>query len=283
MAFPVENRAFSLSEQDSATIRSLIYQRAGIFLSERKHDLIYNRLTKRLRHYGFTEFKQYIDLLSDPESVEWEFFVNALTTNLTSFFREQHHFTYLEDHVRANLMDRTSANPIKIWSAASSTGEEAYSIAITLANIFKTSTPPVKILATDLNTEVLAFAKKGCYKLDDMEKPSHSDRVRYFDLDRENISSFHVKSELKALINFNRLNLLQGKWPMKHSFDIIFCRNVMIYFDKKSQQNLLLRISKILKPGGLLFIGHSENAVGVDHFLKFIKGTTYKRIGERIK
>ena len=281
MAFSADKREFNLSEKESASIRALIYQRAGITLSARKHDLVYNRLARSLRHYGMTDFKQYLDLLNDPQSREWEFFINALTTNLTAFFRETHHFDLLAEHVRENLMDRTCDNPIKIWSAASSTGEEAYSIAITLANIFKTLSPPVKILATDLNTQVLAVAKKGEYKLDEIEKLKIEDRDRYFNVSVEDNTRFiTVKDELKALINFNQLNLQQGQWPMKHDFDIVFCRNVMIYFDKKSQQNLLFRIAKKLTPNGLLFIGHSESAVGLEHLLKLTKQTTYQRIGK---
>ena len=216
----------------------------------------------------------YLRIKNHPE---WEEFINALTTNLTSFFRENHHFTRLSHHLKANFSRATKDKPVKVWCAASSTGEEPYSIAMTVASAFAKLNPPARILATDLDTQVLEKATKGIYQLDNIDKLSSVQKERFLlKGSGRKAEQVMMRPELKALITFNQLNLL-ADWPMKGKFDVIFCRNVMIYFDKPTQYKLLDKFSKHLNKGGLLFVGHSESFPEANHIFKLDKQTVYIR------
>ncbi len=250
-------KVFAFTARDFARVRDLIYRQAGIALSESKQEMVYSRLARRLRAKGLTSFEVYLDgLESGRDDAEWEAFTNALTTNLTSFFREAHHFPLLAEHVRK------VQTPIAVWCAASSTGEEPYSIAMTLCEAFGTLTPPVSIVATDIDTKVLETASDGVYAFERVEKLSQERLRRFFQKGKGERSGFvRVRPELRRLIEFKSLNLLGPAWPVKGPFDVIFCRNVMIYFDKPSQTRILSRFVPLMKPDGLLFAGHSENFV----------------------
>ena len=248
-------KEFEFTSRDFERVRGLIYKRAGISLSESKQEMVYSRLARRLRVHGIDSFTHYLDDLERvQDSDEWVAFTNALTTNLTSFFREEHHFPVLAEFA---LKIR---EPLSVWCSASSTGEEAYSIAMTLCEAFGSLSPAVKIVATDIDTNVLKTASDGVYGLERIEKMS-SERTRRFFLRGKGANDGHVRirAELRSMIEFKQLNLLDDHWPISGSFDVIFCRNVMIYFDKPTQKKILQRFAPLLKPHGLLFVGHSEN------------------------
>ena len=249
------SKEFDFTPKDFERVRGLIYQRAGISLTASKQEMVYSRLARRLRATQITSFQQYLDELErnqDPE--EWEAFTNALTTNLTSFFREEHHFPVLAEFAQ-HLRD-----PITVWCSASSTGEEPYSIAMTLCEAYGTLTPPVKIIATDIDTNVLNTAERGVYSLDRIEKLSTERAKKFFLRGKgQNDGQVRVRNELRNLIEFKQLNLLADSWPISGTFDVIFCRNVMIYFDKPTKKKILHRFAPMLNPHGLLFVGHSEN------------------------
>lgn len=271
------DREFVFTANDFAHVQKLIYEHAGISLSEQKNDLVYSRLAKRLRKHKIHRFDTYLQLLENDAHPEWEGFINALTTNLTSFFRENHHFIRLSHYLKDNFVRATKENPVKIWCAASSTGEEPYSIAMTVANAYGKLTPPVKILATDLDTQVLDKATKGIYHIDNIEKLSSIQKEHFFlKGSGKKAGQVMVRPELKSMITFKQLNLL-ADWPMKGKFDFIFCRNVMIYFDKPTQYQLLDKFSRHLNKGGLLFVGHSESFPEASHIFKLDKQTVYVR------
>lgn len=268
-----EDREFSFTETDFKRVRSLIYQHAGISLSDAKTDMVYSRVGRRLRTNGFTVFRDYLDHLeSANDAQEWEAFTNALTTNLTSFFREGHHFPILEKHLQ------TQQKPLRIWCSAASTGEEPYSLAITACEAFNTLRPPVEIIATDIDTNVLATAQQGVYVEDRIKDLSEAHKKTYFDRGvGNNAGKVRVKKQLRELIEFKQLNLLSEQWPMSNheQFDVLFCRNVMIYFDKETQRKILNRFKPLMKPEALLFAGHSENFLYVSDFLKLLGKTVY--------
>jgi chemotaxis protein methyltransferase CheR len=245
-------RDFEFTDHDFQRIRKLIHDHAGIALSDAKRDLVYSRLTRRLRNYEFASFSEYISLL-EKQNDEWELFVNSLTTNLTSFFREPHHFPILSEHI-ASIRQR---QPIQLWCSAASTGEEAYSMAITMAELFNSFSPPVKILATDIDTHVLLKAKAGIYTPDKIEKLAGSTRRRYFIENADNTVT--VRPELRTMISFQQHNLISPNWSFRGPFDAIFCRNVMIYFDKSTQSQILEKFIPVMRRDGLLFAGHSES------------------------
>ncbi len=206
-------------------------------------------------------------------SEEWEAFTNALTTNLTAFFREQHHFPILEKHVEK----RKNQNKIQLWCSASSTGEEPYSMAMAMVQAFNTLTPPVHILATDLDTNVLAKAQLGVYSLDKLEKLPKEKLKQFFLKGKgHHEGSARVRPELRNMITFRQLNLLDDNWPIRGPFDAIFCRNVMIYFDKPTQYKILKKFAPLLAPDGLLFAGHSESFQHAVDLFKLREKTVYE-------
>ena len=251
-------REFAFTLHDFNRVRSLIYQHAGIRLKDSKQHMVYSRLARRLRATGKTTCRDYLDYVEHDEA-EWQNFVNALTTNLTAFFREPHHFSILADHLK-RLASAEPRRVLTIWSAAVSSGEEAYSAAMTAVEVFGTLTPPVKILATDVDTQVLNTAEDGVFTRERVEKLSGANLKRFFLKGQGAHQDFvKIRPELRAMITFRQSNLLAAEWQVSGPFDAIFCRNVMIYFDKPTQHQILERFVPLLRPHGLLFAGHSEN------------------------
>ena len=265
-------REFEFTLADFARVRKMIYQHAGISLSEAKTDMVYSRVGRRLRVRRYDSFKLYLDYLEKSKDAdELEAFTNALTTNLTSFFREEHHFPVLEAHLKK------CNQHIRIWCSAASTGEEPYSIAMTACQAFGTLTPPVEIIATDIDTNVLATASDGVYNEDRVSKLSDRQLKDFFQKGvGANASKVRVRKELRQLITFRQLNLLHDTWPLSGNFDVIFCRNVMIYFDKPTQAKILSRFEPYMKKDTLLFAGHSENFLYVSKAFQLLGKTVYK-------
>ncbi|WP_435926872.1 protein-glutamate O-methyltransferase CheR [Dryocola sp. BD613] len=244
-----------LSDTHFRRICQLIYQRAGIVLADHKRDMVYNRLVRRLRTLGLDDFGRYLGMLeSNANSAEWQAFINSLTTNLTAFFREGHHFPVLADHARKRNGE------YRVWSAAASTGEEPYSIAITLADALGMAPGRWKVFASDIDTQVLEKAQSGVYRQEELKTLSPQQMQRYFMRGTgPHDGLVRVRSDLACHVEFGTVNLLDKQASIAGPFDAIFCRNVMIYFDKTTQQDILSRFVPLLKPGGLLFAGHSEN------------------------
>lgn len=273
---PADNggdREFAFTLAEFHQIRQMLYDHAGISLNDGKKDMVYSRLARRLRANRLTSFQEYLALLDNDDGTEWEAFINSLTTNLTSFFREPHHFSILADFLRSLPHKR----PIKIWCCASSTGEEPYSLAMTAIDAFGTFKPPVEIFASDIDTNVLAKAAAGIYDLDRVSKLS-GDKLKRFFLKgtgaREGQAK--VRPELRQLITFRQLNLLNAQWPIKSPFDAIFCRNVMIYFDKDTQYKILKKFVPLMEPHGLLFAGHSESLFHASDLFRLRGQTVYE-------
>ncbi|CAM3918931.1 MULTISPECIES: protein-glutamate O-methyltransferase CheR [Rahnella] len=244
-----------LSDTHFRRISELIYQRAGIVLADHKREMVYNRLVRRLRILGLNDFGSYMALLeSDSNSPEWQAFINALTTNLTAFFREAHHFPILAEHARSR------PNNYSVWSTAASTGEEPYSIAMTLSEALGPRMASCRIQASDIDTQVLEKATAGVYRLEELRTLSPQQLQKFFLKGTGPHSGLvRVRPELAQMVAFQQLNLLANQWQLNGPFDAIFCRNVMIYFDKETQEKILRRFVPLLKPGGLMFAGHSEN------------------------
>jgi chemotaxis protein methyltransferase CheR len=272
-------REFKFTMQDFRRVQKLIYEHAGISLSESKQELVYSRLSRRLRALNIASFDKYLDGLEGGNAAEWESFTNALTTNLTSFFREEHHFPLLAEHMRR----KKGSEPFKIWCCAASTGEEPYSLAMTAVDAFNSFTPPVTILATDVDTKVLEKGREGIYADNRIEKLP-PDLVRRFFLRGTGVHEGHVKvrQELHNLITFRQLNLLDRSWPLRAQFDVIFCRNVMIYFDKPTQIEILKKFVPLLHTDGLLFSGHSESFYHAADYFK-LRGKTVYELSAKVK
>ena len=257
---------FTFDQDDFKRVQALIYRQAGISLNEGKLSMVYSRLSRRLRVLGKFDFKSYLDTLeaAPGDDPEWQEFINALTTNLTSFFREAHHFPILEEHLRS----LSAQKPLRIWCCAASTGEEPYSLAMTAMRAFDSLHPPVTILATDIDTAVLATARNGVYRAETVEKLDPALLKRYFMRGTgSKAGSVRVRPELQALIDFQPLNRLDDGWAFQTRFHAVFCRNVMIYFDKPTQHGVLGRLARHMTPDGLLFAGHSENfSFAREHF-----------------
>ncbi|MFN7857932.1 MAG: CheR family methyltransferase [Acidovorax sp.] len=249
-----QGREFVWTNADFVKVQSLIYQRAGISLHDGKHAMVYSRLSRRLRETGHSSFHDYLAWLSSNDGPEWQEFVNALTTNLTAFFREQHHF-----EIFGSLLLSKPANSWRVWCNAASTGEEPYSIVMTAFESLGNNAA-FKLVASDIDSRVLATAANGVYRLDNL-KGLTPERLHNFFLKGRgsNAGMARVKPELRKAIEFMSVNLIRDDWPFKEPFDVIFCRNVMIYFDAPTQRRVLERIHTVLKPGGVLFVGHAEN------------------------
>ena len=270
---PEVERDFEFTTADFARIRELIHRRAGISLSDHKRDMAYSRLARRLRACGIDTFKQYLDRLETHEdNAEWEAFVNALTTNLTAFFRESHHFPILADFVKRRQQ------PFSVWCSAASTGEEPYSIAMTLVEALGDhAARQCTVFASDIDSQVLAKAEAGVYSLDQV-KALPVERLKRFFLKGtgSHAGLVKVRPELRAMVNFGRVNLTDARYDVKGPFDVIFCRNVMIYFDKPTQGQVLSRFEPLMKPGALLFAGHSENFTYVSQAFRLRGQTVYE-------
>ena len=272
-------REFVFGEEDFQALRVLVKSVTGIHLSEQKRELVYGRLARRLRALQLRTFAEYRERLQGDVQ-ELAELCNAITTNLTSFFREPHHFQYLREHVFARL----AANPrgarrIRIWSAGCSTGEEPYSIAMTvLESLPDPGSWDVRILATDLDSEVLERARRGIYLPERMGNISPEHLERFF-IERQDSSgvSRQIAPEVAALVTFKQLNLIHAL-PMRGPLDAIFCRNVVIYFDKETQRELFARIARLQRPGDLLFLGHSESLFKVCDSYGLIGKTIHRRV-----
>jgi chemotaxis protein methyltransferase CheR len=273
-------REFEFGNEDFEALRKLVKEITGINLSDQKRELVYGRLARRLRVLHLRTFAEYRDLLASDGGREIGEFCNAITTNLTSFFRESHHFEYLRDQVLQPMVpNRTASRRVRIWSAGCSTGEEAYSLAITvIESIPDLRTWDVKILATDLDSDVLAKAQRGIYAAERVRALGPQRLSRFFTERRggREGATFEVKPELTSLITFKQLNLMHPL-PMKGPLDAIFCRNVVIYFDKDTQRELFSRIAQLQRPGNLLFLGHSESLFKVSESYTPIGKTVYRR------
>ncbi|MGH8777774.1 CheR family methyltransferase [Paraburkholderia sp.] len=266
-------RDFEFTSADFERIRGLIHQRAGISLSDHKRDMAYSRLARRLRARGIDSFRQYLDLLeSEADPAEWEAFTNALTTNLTAFFREAHHFPIL-----AELAARRPA-PVSVWCSAASTGEEPYSIAMTLIEALgEQGARQATVFATDVDTQVLAKADAAVYQFEQVKHLSQERLKRFFLKGTgPQAGMVKVRPEVRAMVRFERLNLTDHDYGLRTPFDAIFCRNVMIYFDKPTQAQVLARFDPLMKPGGLLFAGHSENFTYVSQAFRLRGQTVYE-------
>ena len=278
------DQAMQLSEDDFKFICQFVYDTTGIVLNDSKREMLYRRLTRIIRERKLNSFSEYCQLLIDQGEQEKDFFINAITTNLTSFFRENHHFEYLTNEeipalIKSKTAEANGKKRLRVWSSASSTGEEPYSIAITILEAMKNDLPEwdIKILATDIDSNVLAKGKAGIYDVNRIEDIPQKFKQNYF-FQGCGKSSQRVKvhDKLKNLITFKQLNLLHD-WPMKGPFDAIFCRNVIIYFDKKTQLELFARYYEMLAPGGVLFLGHSENLGHYQQYFSNVGRTIFRK------
>ncbi len=271
-----DSREFAFSDEEFRFLSGLVSQQVGIVFGENKKAMVYARLTRRLRALGLPDFRAYCALVEESDE-EKHHLINALTTNLTRFFREKHHF----DHLRTHLLEPLAAKPparkhLRIWSAACSSGMEPYSLAMTVRSVFPDLTGwDARILATDIDTNMLHLGETGLYDATQLTHiPPPYDSQKFF---TEKDGEISMAPELKKLIAFRRLNLLE-EWPMRGTFDAIFCRNVTIYFDKPTQKDLYERMAELLNPQGWLYIGHSENLTGLSDRFELAGRTTYRKV-----
>jgi chemotaxis protein methyltransferase CheR len=272
------DRQFEFLDSDFNRVRRMIHERAGISLGTHKREMVYSRLARRLRVLGRADFAGYLNQLdAQPTDPEWEDFINALTTNLTAFFRESHHFPILADFASKR------PEPMSVWCCAASTGEEPYSIAITLMEALSSrAAANATVLATDIDTNVLQRARAAVYPYERVAKIDET-RLKRFFLKGKGAAAGQVRlrPEVAAMVRYDTLNLLAPDWPIKEKFDVIFCRNVMIYFDKPTQARILERFAPLLKPGGLLFAGHSENFTYISQDFRLRGQTVYECVGRQ--
>ena len=274
----MNDREFDFKDQDFNRVKTIVYNYAGIDLNESKKNLVYNRLSKRIRFLSMQTFSEHLDFVEAQGEAEFVHLINAITTNLTFFFRENHHFEYLINTVIPGLLSQNSANKkIRIWSAGCSTGEEPYSIAIAL----KEAVPvgwDAKVIATDLDSNVVNTGQRGVYKIDRLKGVSEERKKRWFLKGSGSQEGYvKVKPELQNIIEFGQLNLMD-EWPLKDAIDVIFCRNVVIYFDKPTQSKLFNRYADRLPNNGHLFIGHSESLYKVCDRFELLGQTIYKKL-----
>lgn len=276
---PVSVESFDFTDQHFKRLRDLVYELTGISMSDHKKDLLYGRLTRRLRVLKINNFDDYYNVLKNNPGDELQNFINAVTTNLTSFFREKHHFECLRDIVIPEKLKDNSLRGMRIWSAGCSTGEEPYSIAMLLReSIPNVDSMDIKILASDLDTNVVQTASLGVYDSKRIEGMSPERVKKWFQKGTgDNQGMVRVRKELRDMITFEQVNLMQ-EWPKKEKFDVVFCRNVVIYFDKPTQKVLFNRFADVIKPDQHLFIGHSETLHKLTDRFQLIGKTVYRRI-----
>lgn len=268
---------FKLTSADFDRVRKLIYQRAGISLHAGKQAMVYSRLSRRLRECGLDSFAHYLSWLESARGAEgdaeWQEFVNCLTTNLTAFFREDHHFSALAEDLRAR-----AARPIRLWCNAASTGEEPYSLAMTVVESLGVSAQ-VQLVCSDIDTKVLASAQRGVYPADARGLNPERLRRHFMRGTGKNSGFIRIKPELARFIDFRSFNLMSTSWAsLGENFDLVFCRNVMIYFDAPTQLKVLERMHAAMRPGGLLYVGHSENFSEARHLFRLRGKTIYERV-----
>jgi chemotaxis protein methyltransferase CheR len=277
---PDSDREFAFSTADFRSLVQLARAHTGIVLADSKQNLVYSRVSRRLRALQLSSFRDYLAMLESPDGAkEIEGFINSISTNLTKLFRESHHFDHLRTDVAIPFAKSRSSGRLRIWSAGCSTGEEPYTIALVLKREMPDiAQRDVKILATDIDTEVLSKGARGTYPAEAIENVPPMYRSLIAPKSARSESGFVTMDEsLRALISFRQLNLM-GSWPMKGLFDAIFCRNVMIYFDNQTKVNLVKRYTSQIKPGGFLYIGHSESLLGSHPNLELIGRTIYRRV-----
>jgi chemotaxis protein methyltransferase CheR len=277
MAIVEKDREFKFTVDDFNFLRKLSNEHSGIQVPDERFDMFYSRLSKRVRKLGFSNFKEYCQYLKDYPDHEFTEFINAITTNLTAFFREMHHFDYVRNVVIPELLIRNkSTRQIRVWSAGCSTGEEPYSIAITLLENVPNDWD-IKILATDLDTNVLQTASDGIYSEDRISDISEAVLKQWFMRGKASQSGqVKVRPQLQQIIQFKQLNLMQ-EWPMKSAFDFIFCRNVLIYFDRETKTLLARRYAQLLSNRSWLFIGHSESLNQLSNEFELVACTSYRK------
>ncbi|CAH0339464.1 protein-glutamate O-methyltransferase [Rhizobium sp. CECT 9324] len=276
---------YPLTRRDLNEIAAMIYSDAGIALNDSKASLVYSRLSKHIRNLGLSGFRAYCQLVASQEGAgERREMLSHLTTNFTRFFRENHHFEHLRDEVLPGLIARAKAGGrVRIWSAASSDGQEPYSIALTVLQAFPNAADyDFKILASDIDPKILAIARQGAYDEQALETVSPAMRKQWFkETEINGRRKFQVDDRLKRIITFNELNLM-SQWPFKGNFDVIFCRNVVIYFDEPTQVKIWGRFAGLLPVGGHLYIGHSERVSGdPKNDFDNIGITTYRYLGKQ--
>lgn len=269
----MQSREFSWVDADFDRVQKLIYQRAGISLHNGKHAMVYSRLSRRLRETGHKSFNEYLTWLESSDGPEWQEFINALTTNLTSFFRENHHFDIFRKHLTLNKQ----RSKWRVWCCAASTGEEPYSILMTAVEALGPH-PSVSLIGSDIDSKVLSTAARGVYRIENLKNITDSQFREFFLRGKgANAGMVRIKPELQKMVEFKIVNLVRDSWPFQELFDVVFCRNVMIYFDAPTQRRVLERIHQVMAPGGLLFVGHAEN-FSESRDLFVLKGkTVYER------
>jgi len=278
MANSVSGGIIELDDKQFNLFREIIYREAGIKLSDMKKALVQSRLLRRLRELHIFSYDDYYSFLQDNYTQEIINLINCITTNKTEFFREARHFDFMHQVVLPEYVGMKKKT-LRIWSAGCSTGEEPYTIAITLLEFFKDmQMPDIKILATDIDTHVLELALDGRYKKEILEMLNVDMLRRYFLKGSDvNLGFYRVKDHVKKYIYFRRLNLLSDHYPMKNQFDIIFCRNVIIYFDKETQKRLFGKFYQYLKDDGYLFLGHSESLTDENNRFTFQGNSIYRK------
>ena len=274
-----EEKEFPFTDKDFQFIQTLVAERTGIVLTEIKRTMVYSRIARRIRHCGVSTFEEYCQLLKAGDESELISFTNAITTNLTSFFREPHHFEYLANTVLPELEKTKKDKRIRIWSAGCSSGEEPYSIAMTVQDYFgKKSGWDIKILASDLDFDMVERASGGVYKEDRVTGLDKKHLKNYVKKGKGDLQgSVKMDSRLMDMITFKQLNLLH-EWPFKGPFDFMFCRNVVIYFNKETQKELFDRYANHLPENAPLFIGHSESLFKVTDRFKSMGQTIYRKV-----
>lgn len=276
----IENttREFKFTEKDFNRLRKIANAHTGIVVADDKYDMYYARLVKRLRKLGLGSFAEYVDYLEENEATEFTPFIDSITTNLTSFFRENHHFEMLQSRLIPGLIKESGVNDIKVWSAGCSTGEEPYSIAITLKEaLINYPAVRARILASDIDTTVLANAAAGIYDISRVNTVREPLLKRWFMRGKgSNNGRVKVVDELRNMIDFKQVNLMKD-WQIKDRFHIIFCRNVVIYFDRPTKMKLLERYAEQLTDNGYLILGHSESLHGLTNRFETIGKTVYRK------
>lgn len=274
---------YTISQREFEAFRELIFKEAGISLSDAKRVLVCSRLSRRLRHYGFKSFGQYYDYLmnADSSGAERLRMINCITTNKTDFFREMHHFEFLRDHFFPEIRERTlQGRPrrLRIWSAGCSSGEEPYSIAMIVREFFGFLQGwDIKILASDIDTDMLRVGEGGIYPAERLESVPAEYQRRHFLRGRgEWTGYFQARSEVRDLVTFRRINFADSPWPIHTRFDVIFCRNVIIYFNRETQRRLFERLAEYLEPDGCLMVGHSESLQWLSDMFVLVRGTIYR-------
>lgn len=267
-------KEFLMTERDFDEIADLALKHTGIVLGRHKANMVYGRIARRLRQLKYPTFADYLKYLREHFAEESTHFINLITTNLTSFYREPHHFDFLRDTVIPELKNKKDKK-IRIWSSGCSIGQEAYSIAFTMAEAHLAASYDLKILATDLDSNVVKTGAEGVYPTDDLAEVSDEIVTKYFERNRDG-NQVRVKGFIRNLVHFKRLNLLES-WPMKGKFDVIFCRNVVIYFDRNTQKTLFNRYADNLSTGGYLIIGHSESLNGLTDRFTSVGNTVYQK------